>query len=204
VEPGAQRDRDPLVKGRGTGNDAPLLASGEARHSHRLEQLRQLRLAILGGAGLVLLVAPPLYAPAPRLVWNASASAPIGLYWVWPGDMPGRGEMVVARVPEQWRMLAARRHYLPANVPLVKRVAATRGTLVCAHGPRITVDGKVVANRLARDPSGRSLPWWQGCHSLGPDEYLLLTDAPGSFDGRYFGISTRAELVGRARLIWRR
>jgi type IV secretory pathway protease TraF len=29
-------------------------------------------------------------------------------------------------------------------------------------------------------------------------------DAPGSFDGRYFGISTRADLVGRARLIWRR
>jgi len=194
----------PPVKPRGTGGEAPLLAWGEARHSHPLERLRRLRLGILGGAGLVLVVAPPLYAPAPRLVWNASASAPTGLYWVWPGDAPARGEMVVARVPQRWRMLAARRHYLPANVPLVKRVAATRGALVCADGPRVTVDGGVVAVRLERDPSGRALPWWQGCRRLGPGEYLLLTDAPKAFDGRYFGISMRAELVGRARLIWRR
>ncbi|WCM26303.1 S26 family signal peptidase [Sphingomonas sp. QA11] len=194
----------PPVKGRGAGSEAPLLAWGEARHSHRLEQLRRLRLGILGGAGLVLLAAPPVYAPAPRLVWNASASAPTGLYWVWPGDAPARGEMAVARVPQRWRMVAARRHYLPANVPLVKRVAAARGALVCADGPRITVDGGLVAIRLARDPSGRPLPWWRGCRRLGAGEYLLLTDARGAFDGRYFGISTRAELVGRARLIWRR
>lgn len=208
MEPGAQRDRDPVVKPpkkpHRTGGETPLFAWGEARHSHRLAQLRRLRLAILGGAGLVLVVAPAAYGPAPRLVWNASASAPTGLYWVWPGDMPARGEMVVARVPQRWRMLAARRHYLPANVPLVKRVAAMRGALVCADGTRVTVDGGVVALRLERDPSGRALAWWQGCRRLGPGEYLLLTDAPNAFDGRYFGISTRAELVGRARLIWHR
>jgi conjugative transfer signal peptidase TraF len=184
--------------------DAPLLDWGVARHSHRLEQLRRLRLAILGSAGLLLLVVPPVYGSAPRLVWNASPSAPIGLYWVWPGDVPMRGEMAIAWAPQRWRMLAAERHYLPANVPLVKRVAALHGDLACASGPRVSVNGVRVATRLARDPSGRALPWWEGCRRLRPNEYLLLMDAPGSFDGRYFGISTRAELVGRARLIWRR
>lgn len=184
--------------------DTPLLDWGEARHSHRLERLRRLRLAILGGAGLVLLVAPPVYGPAPRLVWNASPSAPIGLYWVWPGDAPARGEMAIAWAPQRWRTLAAERHYIPVNVPLVKRVAALRGDLACASGPRVWVNGMPVATRLARDPSGRPLPWWEGCRRLGPSEYLLLMDAPGSFDGRYFGISTRADLVGRARLLWRR
>jgi len=183
--------------------DAPLLAWGEARHSHRQRELRRLRLAILGGAALVLLAVPPVYGPAPRLVWNASASAPTGLYWVWPGDAPARGEMAIAWPPPRWRALAAERHYLPANVPLVKRVAAAQGDLVCASGPEVSVNGVRVATRVERDPSGRALPWWQGCRRLGPSEYLLLMDAPGSFDGRYFGISAGHDLIGRARLIWR-
>jgi conjugative transfer signal peptidase TraF len=184
--------------------EAPLLAWGDARFAHGQRRLRHLRLAVLGGAGLVLLAAPPLHAPAPRLVWNASASAPIGLYWVWPGDAPARGDMAVAWAPARWRALTARRHYLPANVPLVKRVAAAQGDRVCASGPRILVDGRPVATRLARDPSGRELPLWQGCRLLARGEYLLLMDAAGSFDGRYFGITGRRDLVGRARLIWRR
>jgi len=183
---------------------APLLAWGEARHAHRQRKLHRLRLAILGGAGLVLLTAPPVYSPAPRLVWNASASAPVGLYWVWPGDTPRRGEMAIARVPEPWRTLAAQRHYLPANVPLVKRVAAAPGDLVCASGARILIERKLAAVRLARDSAGRPLPRWEGCHRLERHEYLLLMDAPGSFDGRYFGITARGDLIGRARLIWRR
>src|SRR3546814_1519836 len=68
------------------------------------------------------------------LVWNASASAPIGLYSVSPGVPADPGDMVIARVPQLWRDLAARRHYLPANVPLVKRVAAAAGDDVCGLG----------------------------------------------------------------------
>ena len=185
-------------------DETPLLAWGETRRAHQLERLRRLRLAILGGAALLLLAAPPVYSPAPRLVWNASASAPIGLYWVWPGDAPGRGEMAIAWIPRRWRTLAAERHYLPGNVPLVKRVAAVKGDLVCGSGPRVFVNGVPVATRLARDPGGRALPWWQGCRRLGRGDFLLLMDAPGSFDGRYFGVSSGRDLVGRARLIWRR
>ena len=66
--------------------DVPLLAWGEARHTHRQRRLHHLRIGVLGGAALLLLAAPAIYSPAPRLVWNASASAPIGLWWVWPGD----------------------------------------------------------------------------------------------------------------------
>lgn len=184
--------------------EMPLFAWGDTRHAHRQRRLHHLRLAILGGAGLVLLAAPPIYSPAPRLVWNASASAPIGLYWVWPGSRVARGDMVVARVPEPWRTLAARRRYLPANVPLVKRVAATRGALVCASGARILIDGKLAATRLGHDRARRPLPWWQGCRRLAEGEYLLLMDAAGSFDGRYFGVSRASDIVGRTRLIWRR
>lgn len=153
-------------------------------------------------AALGLTIAAP---PAPRLVWNASSSAPVGLYWVRPRARFWRGAMVVARLPEPWRRFAAERRYLPANVPLVKRVAALAGDRVCAHDNVLSINGKAVATRLRTDGAGRAMPWWQGCETLGKGQVLLLTEgAPGSFDGRYFGPVGRDDVIGRARLLWRR
>jgi len=145
------------------------------------------------------LVAPP----SPRLVWNASASSPLGLYRVLPGAAR-EGDMVIAWPPEPARALGAARGYLPRNVPLVKRVAAVAGARVCAVGDAILVEGRIVARRRAADPSGRPLPWWHGCMRLRAGELFLLTPgAPGAFDGRYFGPTPGALVVGRARLLWR-
>src|SRR3546814_10509098 len=124
--------------------------------------------------------------PRPQLVWNSSASAPVGLYAVDDAAPLARGDMVIARVPIAFRMLAARRHYLPANVPLVKRVAATVGDEVCAVGARVTVNGRLAAKRQTRDGAGRPMPWWSGCAELGRGEYfLLMAGSPASFAGRY-------------------
>ena len=155
--------------------------------------------------GLALALAGTLIAPPrPRLVWNASASAPVGLYAVGGASPLARGDMVIARVPDEYRMLAARRHYLPANVPLVKRVAASPGDKVCAVGARVTVNERLAAKRLDRDGAGRAMPWWSGCAELGPGEYfLLMTDSGASFDGRYFGVIDAGDIVGKAWLLWR-
>jgi conjugative transfer signal peptidase TraF len=156
-------------------------------------------------SGAVLLLSlTALMQPAPRLVWNASASSPIGLYRVEPGRLPVRGEWVVLRTPERVRMLAARRHYIPANVPLVKRVAAGAGQSVCAAGATLTIDGVPAASRRAVDPSGRPLPRWQGCRLLGRDELFVLGRAPDSFDGRYFGPVGPSERIGKAVPLWLR
>jgi len=88
----------------------------------------------LFGLGLIGLAA--LVRPAPWLVWNASASAPIGLYRVLPGNAV-RGDLVLVRTPNSVRQLAAERGYLPQNVPLVKRVAALDGDVICAAGDAI-------------------------------------------------------------------
>lgn len=150
----------------------------------------------------VLLAAPLVAPPRPRLVWNASASAPVGLYRIAPGAVPARGGLVLARLAEPWRSLAAARHYLPRNVPLLKRVAARGGDRVCAWGPRLTVNGRPVAVRRRRDARGRTMPRWTGCRTLAPSEILLLIAAPDSFDGRYFGPTPRGDVIGAARLIW--
>ncbi|HMQ18890.1 MAG TPA: S26 family signal peptidase, partial [Sphingopyxis sp.] len=95
-------------------------------------------LALIGLAGA--LAATVVSAPAPRLVWNVSASAPRGLYAVSPAAAIARGDTVIAWVPSEWRRLAALRLYIPINVPLVKRVAAGAGGRVCAGGLELRGD----------------------------------------------------------------
>src|SRR3546814_3482034 len=89
--------------------------------------------------------------------------------------------------PDSVRQLAARRHYLPANVPLLKSVAARKGSEVCALGPAIFIDGRLTATRKKVDRQGRPLPWWHGCERLHQGRLFLLMGHPDSFDGRYFG-----------------
>ncbi len=166
-------------------------------HRHGL----RLRLPV-GLAGIAALGATALWPPRPLFVWNVSASAPRGLYWVAPWHAPARGDMVVAWTPQPWRRLAATRHYLPANVPLVKRVAAVDGDLVCARHGHLSINGRRAARQRPFDGRGRPLPAWQGCRTLGAGAFLLLMDAPDSFDGRYFGPTEASDMIGRATLLW--
>ena len=186
--------------------DLPLFAWGvDQSRRPRTDRQTRTRLVLIAAAGSIALAAPIAVPPRPLLVWNASASAPIGLYRVTSGAPLVHGDMVIAWVPATARMFAARRHYLPANVPLVKRVVAVAGDTVCAVGPRVSVNGNIVAERRRFDAARRRLPWWEGCATLGKGELLLLmTDAPDSFDGRYFGPTRADEVIGRARLIWSR
>jgi conjugative transfer signal peptidase TraF len=143
--------------------------------------------------------------PIPRLVWNATASAPIGLYWVRPGEPIARGDLVLATLPDEARRLAAERRYLPSNVPAVKRVAARVGDRICGAGDRILVNGVVAAERLKADGQGRPLPAWQGCRVLYRDEvFLLMEGVPASFDGRYFGPVGTDHVIGRLVPLWTR
>ena len=183
----------------------PILNVGEELRriiAARRRRRRHLGLATLIGGITVPLGASILWKAPTFLVWNASASAPVGLYRVHAGTSARRGDMVVAWTPEPARTLAAKRHYLPANVPLVKRVAAVAGDRVCAAGSAIVINGRKAAIRLTSDAAGRPMPWWTGCRLLGSGEHFLMMDSRTSFDGRYFGVTTKDGLVGRAVLLW--
>jgi conjugative transfer signal peptidase TraF len=186
----------------------PLFGWGEALRAARAVRARRRRLAGRGvalGAGCAALVATMVFPVRPLLLWNASASAPVGLYRVVAASVISRGDMVVARTPLAVRALAAARRYVPADVPLVKRVVAGPGDRVCAIGATITINVHDVAARRDRDRAGRALPWWEGCVTLGRDALLLLMpDAPESFDGRYFGPTSRADVIGKANALWLR
>lgn len=189
---------------REAGGDAPLLAWGDALRATKLRRRRLIKRIAAAVIGAAIVLGSAAFPLTPRLVWNASASAPIGLYSVSPGALAEPGDMVIARVPEPWRRLAATRRYLPMNVPLVKRVAAAAGDEVCALGQEIFVNGRWIAERLVLDGAGRPMPMWSGCMRLRGRQLFLLMDAPASFDGRYFGVTGGDDIIGKARLLWER
>ncbi|MGK2942264.1 MAG: S26 family signal peptidase [Immundisolibacter sp.] len=157
-------------------------------------------ISVLGAAAIGF---PALIHPAPRLVWNASASAPVGLYLVQPGEGIARGDLVLVHTPDSVRQLAAERGYLPADVPLIKRIVAAGGDVVCATGNVIFINGRVAAGRLSRDRLDRLLPGWNGCHLLDSSEvFLLMQGVTDSFDSRYFGAVPATTIIGRLAPLW--
>ena len=153
------------------------------------------------GAALGLMAFAVLAEPDPRLVWNGSASVPRGLYGI-ENRAPQRGELVLARAPESALSVAVLRGYLPFDMPVVKRLVAVPGDEICRFGAEISINGSVVATAQIRDLQGRFMPSWRGCVRLDDGEVFLLADHPHSFDGRYWGKSDRAAILGVAHPVW--
>jgi conjugative transfer signal peptidase TraF len=144
-----------------------------------------------------------LFHPSLKLIWNASASVPTGLYALEPVRPLMDGDIVAAMPPADLSEVMDSRRYLPKGLPLLKHIGALPGQIVCRHGWMISIDGKTVALALAHDHAGRPLPVWVGCHVLKSDEVFLLNPAvQDSFDGRYFGSLPIASLIGRAAPLW--
>lgn len=140
---------------------------------------------------------------APLVVWNATTSAPLGLYWVAARADLKRRDLALAELPEPMRVLADERGYLPLGVPLIKHVAALPGDHICTIGRAILIGGSVAARRLKRDSKGRIMPAWDGCRLLMADEiFLLNADVQDSFDGRYFGPMRLDQVIGRLVPLW--
>ncbi len=160
------------------------------------------RVGALAASGLAALALGP---SVPSFVWNASASAPLGLYRVEQTKGLRKGDLVLAWPPESARRLANNRGYLPESVPLTKRIAAMAGDTVCGRHSLLLINGWVAAIQLPADPQGRPLPPWTGCRVLGADEVLLLmAEVSHSFDGRYFGPIPTSSVLGKLVPIWTR
>ena len=141
--------------------------------------------------------------PVPLLVWNGSASAPLGLYSVQPADELIINDLVVAMPPEPLATFLAEGGYLPRGVPPIKRVLALSGQSLCRHGLHISVDGIDMGLAREHDRHGRSLPTWKGCRVIGDGELFLMNwDEPASLDGRYFGSIPSSSILGRAVRLW--
>ena len=146
-----------------------------------------------------LFVTAAIIHPRPRLLWNASASAPLGLYRIEPAGDPSVGTLVAVAPPKQLARWMVERRYLGEGMPLLKHVAAKAGQRICRVGDIVSVDLRPVAVARERDRLGRTLPVWQGCRTIATGELLLLNPAVAdSLDGRYFGPLPASTVIGRA------
>ncbi len=138
-----------------------------------------------------------------KLIWNATASAPIGFYTIAPADRLDVPELVAVMPPEPLAGFMIERGYVGRDVPLLKRVLGLPGQRVCRLRSTITVDSVEMGEALERDRIGRDLPVWQGCRVIGDGEIFLMNwEVPDSLDGRYFGPIPASSVIGRALPLW--
>ncbi|MDN5005524.1 S26 family signal peptidase [Bradyrhizobium sp. GCM10027634] len=157
--------------------------------------------AMLGGA--VALIAPIILEITPVYVWNASESVPIGLYRLRPSNNLIVTELVAVQPPEPLATFLDLNGYLPAGVPMLKRVLALPGQTVCRSGRTLSVDAIEMGEARDRDGRGRPLPKWQGCRVVGDGELFLMNwQSNDSLDGRYFGFLPSSAVIGRALPLW--
>lgn len=152
---------------------------------------------------ITLIALPAIATWSPRILWNASASVPIGLYRLHPVAHLTIGDLVAVQPPPALSDYLDARGYIPRGVPLLKHVVALEGALVCRSGDRITVDHRRLGDAHAQDFHGRDLPVWRGCHRLEAGEVFLMNpDAPDSLDGRYFGPLPLTAITARLTPLW--
>ena len=191
----------------------PSAAAGATSSPPRPRSRLRARLVLAGlsACGLAALAWASFVHPLPRLIYNPSDSVAVGWYRVDPlghgtDSLPrplSVGSIVLTTLPPDAAALAAQRGYLPARVPLLKRVGAVAPQEVCIAGGIVRIDGVPLAAALLADRWGRPLPSWQQCRRLEPGElFLLSVTNPSSFDSRYFGPVAASAVIGVAHPVW--
>ena len=160
-------------------------------------------LAVAASIGLAALAWAAFAKPSARVVYNASESVPVGWYrietMVESASSLRVGGIVLTRLPAEPAALAAQRGYLPAHIPLLKRIGAVSPQHVCVREGQVRIDGTPVAVVLRADRLGRAMPVWSGCRALVVGEVFLLSNThSGSFDSRYFGPINASLVMGLA------
>jgi len=187
-----------------------ISTTGPAPHPRSRLRAR-IVLAGFTAAGLAALAWAAFVQPLPRLIYNPSDSVAVGWYRVQPLDHRAASlprplsvdSIVLTRLPADAAALAAQRGYLPARVPLLKRVGAVAPQHVCIVAGQVRIDGVPVAAALPADRLGRSLPSLLLCRRLEPGElFLLSVTNPASFDSRYFGPVSASAVIGVAHPVW--
>ena len=96
--------------------------------------------------------------PPKTLIWNASASAPIGLYAVQAADDLAVTDLVAVMPPPLIAEFLADRGYLPNGMPLLKRILALPGQTICRNGLDILAYGATYGRARERDNDRSQAP----------------------------------------------
>jgi conjugative transfer signal peptidase TraF len=139
-----------------------------------------------------------------HLLWNWTASLPLGLYWLSPErrSQAKVGALVAFPVPAHVRALVAERRYLPPGAMLVKPVVATSADSVCTDEDTLTVNGAPLGAIRTEDTRGRPLPRDERCGPLPEGQIFVASHLPTSFDSRTFGPVPLSDIRGTVTPLW--
>lgn len=166
------------------------------------------RLALLACMGITLMavLVPAVWRLPTRIVYNPSDSVARGWYRIAPvvgTDALHVGSIVLAWLPDDVAAFAAQRGYLPAGVPILKRIGAVAPQSVCVREQVVRIDCAAVATVRLHDGAHQPLMAWTPCRPLAEHELFLLSDTnPASFDSRYFGPIDASAVLGIATPLW--
>lgn len=138
-----------------------------------------------------------VFDPPAKLIWNRSASAPQGLYWLRDAPLT-KGRWAVLSASSEPALWAAARGYIGEDWPLLKQIAGLPGDTICRDGAAVSINGQQAAQAFLVDRMHRDLPVWEGCITLAAGEVFLFSPHPSSLDGRYFGAVREADILGVA------
>jgi len=159
------------------------------------------QIALIGlSAGAIVMLALPATASSAQLVWNMTASAPAGLYRIERSNWTV-GDRVVVLPSSDLAEDLEKRGILERGKLLIKRLAAAAGQTVCRREDIVTLNGRGVARAKTEGSDSLPLRSWQGCVTLSDQQIFLLGDGADSYDGRYFGVTSKSDIVGRADLL---
>jgi len=165
--------------------------------------VKRLAKVVAGSGVLVLCFGALAYATGARI--NTTRSIPVGLYWTTTKPVELGAYVVVC--PSQKAVFdeAVRRDYLGAGMCpggygyMMKRILAAKNDLVSVSSEGVRVNGDLLplSVPLNADGAGRPMPRFRiQEHRLSADELLLMSDVTAvSFDGRYYGLVDRSQVV---------
>lgn len=129
------------------------------------------------------------------VLYNPSASLEPGFY-VRAETNAERGAVVTIPADGVDLAYVEAGHVKASGDRFLKRIAAVDGDRVCSENGQITINHVYVATAFQSDSAGVALPQWSGCVTLGGGEVFLLGDDEMSFDGRYWGVTSAANIEG--------
>ncbi len=167
---------------------------------------RVTRLSWKGSAVLLLIAASSFLMTSSHsplnLHVNRTLSMPQGLYasTLLSQDAPlKRGDRVAIHTPQKAVELGCMDS---TSTLLFKEVMGMPGDDICLHKEDGTLwrNNELYSTTAARSKSGERLSdhfAWEGCTTLGPDEYVLATPYARSCDSRYLGMIPRHAISRR-------
>ena len=129
---------------------------------------------------------------------NITPSEPVGFYRRIDGK-PERGALVLLKQPQNPRG-SVLRHYLPINLPLIKRVAAIPTDIVQIDRLGVRINGVYWPDSapLSRDRGGRTLTAYPfGTYCVALAELWVMSNNPRGLDSRYFGPVPASTVISR-------